>query len=154
MVFTGVVTSPNHPANYPDSLERTQTLQVEEGLILSLQFIAFNIERESIYHSDMEYKSACLYDHLTITDGDGTTLMGKSCGSTSDGNIVIEGESIFKSIGSSLPANVTSRSNMVNLIFSTNVYNAKSGWNVSWTAVTPGKPHNISLMVGWYFLSS
>ena len=84
-------------------------IQVEEGLILSLQFTAFDIESHS----------TCDYDHLTITDGDGTTLMEKSC-------------------GSSLPAAITSRTNSVTLIFSTDDSYAKTGWSVNWTAVTPG----------------
>ena len=84
-------------------------IQVEEGLILSLQFTAFDIESHS----------TCAYDHLTITDGDGTTLMEKSC-------------------GSSLPAAITSRTNSVTLIFSTDDSYAKTGWSVNWTAVTPG----------------
>merc|ERR1719500_732127 len=105
----GEVTSPNYPNNYPNGLLKTETIQVEEGLILSLQFTAFDIESHS----------TCAYDHLTITDGDGTTLMEKSC-------------------GSSLPATITSRTNSVTLIFTTDDSYAKTGWSVNWTAVTPG----------------
>ena len=130
MLFTtGFVTSPNYPGNYPNNLEKTETIQVEEGLILSLQFTAFDIESHP----------TCLKDHLTITDGDGTTLMEKSCGSSSDGNILIGGQSI----GSSLPATILSTSNVVNLVFRTDDYNGMhgsgSGWSVSWIAVTPGE---------------
>ena len=102
-----MVTSPNYPDYYPNNLEKTETIHVEQGLILSLQFIAFNVE----------YHSTCLYDHLTITDGDGTTLMEKSCGSLMwySNGIVIGGENI----GSSLPPAIRSRSNTVNLVFST-----------------------------------
>ena len=88
----------------------TETIQVEQGLILSLQFTAF----------DIEFESTCYYDHLTIMDGDGTTLMEKSC-------------------GSSLPADITSKSNVVNLVFSTDFIITLSGWSVSWSAVTPGE---------------
>ena len=83
---------------------------MEQGLVLLLQFTAF----------DIEYDPACIWDHLTITDGNGTTLMEKSCGST-------------------LPADIASRSNVVNLAFSTNGWNEKTGWSVSWIAVTPGE---------------
>ena len=110
MELTGEVTSPNYPGNYTNNLEKTETLQVEEGLILSLQFTAFDIESHS----------TCGYDHLTITDGDGTTLMEKSC-------------------GSSLPADIISTSNIVKLVFSTNFVNTRPGWSVSWSAVTPGE---------------
>ena len=124
---TGNVTSPNYPDNYPYSIEKTDTIQVDQGLILSLQFAAFDIHT---------WDSTCSYDHLTITDGDGTTLMEKSCGSSSNGNIVIGGQSM----SSFLPPNITSTSNIVKLVFSTDGTGVTmSGWSVSWTAVTPGE---------------
>ena len=110
LLTAGVVTSPNYPNNYTNNFERTDTIQVAEGLIISLQFSAFQIE----------YHSTCDFDHLTITDGDGTTLMEKSC-------------------GFSLPAAITSRSNMTKVVFSTDGSNTESGFSLSWTAVTPGE---------------
>ena len=93
-------------------------IKVEEGLILSLQFTAFNIE----------YHSTCSYDHLTIMDGDGTTLMEKSCGTT-------------------IPAAIRSTSKIVNLVFSTDdVDGGNSGWSVSWSAVTPGECQQCNLV--------
>ena len=107
------MTSPNYPENYPNNLERSETIQVEQGLILSLQFTAFDIE--------VRWTGSCDYDHLTIMDGDGTTLMEKSCGTT-------------------LPANITSKSNIVKLVFITNSGDGgNSGWSVSWSAMTPGE---------------
>ena len=76
---------------------------------LMLQFTAFNIQSHS----------SCAFDYLNVTDGDGTTLLGKACGST-------------------LPANITSFSNVINLFFKTNADGTASGWSVSWSAVTPG----------------
>ena len=66
-----------------------------------------------------ESSASCVYDHLNITDGDGTTLMGKTC-------------------GASLPANVTSVSNVINLVFKTDGSGSKKGWRVSWGAVRAG----------------
>ena len=77
---------------------------------MSLQFTAFDIESHV----------TCRFDHLTIMDGDGTTLMEKSC-------------------GSSLPAAITSRSNMIKVVFSTDGSGTRSGFSLSWTAVTPGE---------------
>ena len=108
---TGVVTSPNYPDNYPNNLEETETIEVEQGLVLSLQFTAFDIEYSS---------SDCDYDHLTIMDGDGTNLMEKNCGTT-------------------LPADITSTSNMVKLVLSTDHTGTRTGYSVSWIAVTPGE---------------
>ena len=113
-------------------------IQVEQGLILSLQFTAFDIEEPGYDYDYDTYEyddSLTCYDHLTITDGDGTTLMEKSCGSTSDGNILIGDQSI----GSSLPANITSTSNIVKLVFSTSSSTTRPGWSISWMAVTPGE---------------
>ena len=76
---------------------------------LMLQFTAFNIQSHS----------SCAFDYLNVTDGDGTTLLGKACGST-------------------LPANITSSSNVINLFFKTNADGTASGWSVSWSVVTPG----------------
>ena len=109
---TGVVTSPNYPGNYPNNLQdETQTIEAEQGRILSLQFTAFDIE---------DGYNTCDWDHLTITDGDGTTLMEKSCGTT-------------------LPSDITSTSNIVNLVFSSDSGTTRPGWSVSWSAVTPGE---------------
>ena len=124
LLTTGVVTSPNYPDFYPDNLELTETVEVEEGLVLSLEFYAFNIEAEydydyATYEYDYDSLIGC-YDHLTIMDGDGTTLMEKRC-------------------GSSLPNAIRSRSNTVKLIFSTDTDYTESGWGLSWTAVTSGE---------------
>ena len=100
-----MVTSANFPSNYPNNHENTETIRVEEGLVIALKFTAFDIE----YHSD------CSYDHLMIEDGDGTTLMGKKCGDI-------------------LPADIVSKSNVVQLHFSTDGSVTKSGWSVDWTA--------------------
>ena len=105
----GVVSSPNFPNNYPNNLEKTEIIEVQQGMIIALHFLAFNI------HSS----SAC-QDYLAIMDNDGTPLMERRCGST-------------------LPKNITSTSNNVTLKFITNRARSNSGWSLSWSAVTPGK---------------
>ena len=97
-------------------------IEVEQGLILSLTFSAFDI------HSS----GGSCNDHLTITDGDGTTLMEKSCGS------------------SSLAA-ITSISNMIKLYFSTDGSGTSTGWNVSWTAVTAGECQLVVILFNGIF---
>ena len=53
---TGVVTSPNYPDVYPNNLEKTDTIKVEEGLIISLQFTAFDIDEYSwTFRGNYEY---------------------------------------------------------------------------------------------------
>ena len=101
-------------------------LRVKEGLILILQFTAFDIEQCS---SPTEGDCAC--DYLTITDGDGTTLMDKTCGGSTYGHLVIGGQSK----GSLLPT-VISRSNIVFIMFTTSDSIARSGWSLTWPVVS------------------
>ena len=61
----------------------------------------------------------CTCDHVEIKDGEGKTLMDKSCGN------------------SLLPVIVTN-SNTVEIFFRTDAIRARSGWSLSWAAVTPG----------------
>ena len=134
LLSAGVVTSPDFPGNYPDSLEETERLEVEQGMILLLEFTAFDIEP----HSD------CGFDHLTIMDGNGATLMEKSCGSA--GNLVIGGEKT----NFTLPPNVWSWSNKVNLVFVTDGGGTRPGWSVSWSAVTPGECPSFVQFAWWF----
>merc|ERR1712013_705937 len=92
----GVVTSTNFPNNYPNDQNKTHTIRVGEGLVIGLKFTAFNVE------SDCDDCYDCEYDYLVIEDGDGTTLMEKRCGNT-------------------LPSGIVSKSNIVNLHFTTDV---------------------------------
>merc|ERR1712107_554292 len=95
----------------------------KEGQLVSLHFTAFEIF----------YQDQCHYDHLTITDNDGTVLLEKCCGPSTDGNIIIGDESI----NSTVPANITSNTNSVKLYFRTNNDNGRLGWSIAWTEVTP-----------------
>ena len=103
---TGNVTSPNHPGNYPPSLGTTATIQVEEGFVILLQFTVFHTHNCN--------------DRLTITDGDGTTLLGRAC-------------------GSSLPNKIKSSSNFIEMFFKTDSKDTQKGWSANWIAVTAGK---------------
>ena len=105
---------------------------MEQGSLLLLQFTAFDIEFFDGKSNDV---LANCNDHLTITDGDGTTLMEKSCGPHINGSILV-GDKIS---GSFLPVPVRSRSNIVNLMFSSDGGIAWPGWSLSWSAVTAGK---------------
>ena len=79
---------------------------------MSLEFNAFNI------HSS----SGRCNDHLTITDGNGTSLFWFNCGSLT---------APFTAF--------TSISDTINIKFVTDSYSTESGWSLSWTAVTPGE---------------
>ena len=118
---TGVLASPNYPSNYPNNLERTSKIEVEEGLLIVLQFTAFDIESHPC--------SYCECDHLTIKDGDGTTLLEKACGWPSEG-FIYGGRWT-----SSLPTSIRSRSNMVEIHFKTDGQVTKSGWSITWSSL-------------------
>ena len=115
-------------------------IKVEQGLLLLLQFTAFDIQPFRLMGrpNDILFCS----DHLTIMDGDGTILMEKSCGPHMNGSIYVEDETSWRQVaGPSLPAPMRSRSNIVNLMFSSDgggVGINWGGWSLSWSAVTPG----------------
>ena len=121
MKATGVVTSPNHPGDYPLNLNKTETIEVESGKILRLEFTHFAVGGDP---------SACeSWDFVKITDGDGTTLMDNSCGYSDQPS----SSTYF------LPPIITTRSNRVEIFFHTDGSDARSGWSLSWSAVTPGE---------------
>ena len=72
------------------------------------------------------FHTANCHDHLAIMDGDGTTLVSKAC-------------------GTSMPTNITSASNTINLLFTTDGSSSKEGWSVSWVAVAPGESRTSSV---------
>ena len=119
LIATGAVTSPHHPFNY--ALEKTETIEVKSGDILRLEFTNFTIYGDP---------TACdIYDYVEITDGDGTTLMDKSCGDSSRN----PSDPIHF-----LPPVITSRSSRVAIFFNTGGSWTGSGWSLRWSAVTPG----------------
>ena len=61
-----MVTSPNYPCNYPNKLNRTTTITAKEGMVVELEFTAFNTYSGS--------------DTLTILDNDGTVLSKERSG--------------------------------------------------------------------------
>ena len=82
------------------------------GLVLSIQFTAFDVDITNT-------NTARCRDYLKMIDGDGTTLMDKTCGSY-------------------LPGAITSTSNTVRFYFTSTSWFSKSGWSLNWTAVTAG----------------
>ena len=117
----GVVASPNHPDDYPRNVDKKQTIEVESGKILRLEFTHFAVW----VCSDV---NTCSCDFVKITDGDGTTLMDNSCG--------------YSDPSSSwyfMPPIITTRSNRVEIFFHTDGRTTRSGWSLSWSAVTPGE---------------
>ena len=132
---TGVVTSPNHPDDYPDNLDKTEIIQVESGKMLRLEFTHFGVYACGDINTSNQIKyivqsdSSCSCDFVKITDGDGTTLMDNSCG-YSDRD---PSSSLYF-----LPPIITTRSNRVEIFFHTDGRGTTTGWSLSWSAVIPG----------------
>ena len=126
---TGVVTSPNHPANYPTNLDKTETVEVESGKLLRLEFTHFDVQSSGSTCQGSSCQINCYDDYVKITDGNGTTLMDKSCGSSSTDP---------SSFWYFLPPILTTGSNRVEILFHTNGIHQSTGWSLSWSAVTPG----------------
>ena len=98
---------------------KTETIQVEIGKVLRLEFTRFAV---SVCDN-------CTCDHVEIKDGDGKTLMDKSCG---DSSISSSSSGYFQ------PPVIVTNTNTVEIFFHTDAKNSKSGWSLSWAAVTPG----------------
>ena len=110
--------TPNFPGKYPNNLRKTETIEVEIGKILLLEFTYFDVE-------DCGNITTCPCDFVKIRDGDGITLMDRSCGYSS-----LE--------PSHLPLQIMTRSNRVEIFFSTDDDQTTTGWSLRWRAVTPG----------------
>merc|ERR1711913_1171 len=104
---SGSLTSRNFPSNYPNNLDTEEDISVAAGERIKLQFIDFKIEDHS----------SCAYDYLMVKDDDGTVLLDKTCGST-------------------LPKDVTSRTNTVIVIFHSDGSVSDSGWRIDWQKLT------------------
>ena len=86
-------------------------IEVEEGLVVALRF-------GSNWDITDCYSPSCPCDHLIIRDGDGTTLVEKTCGTRP-------------------PRSVTSKTNRVEIYFET-IFST-SVWRLTWSAETPGE---------------
>ena len=133
--LAGVVTSPNYPDNYPNLVHKTESIQVESGKVLRLEFTHFDVWA-------CRDLTTCPCDYVKIIDGNGTALMDNSCGYSSFDP---------SHPGYFLPPAITSSSNRVEVLFHTNGRDATAGWSLSWIAVTPGEcKQNIFFTSKWF----
>ena len=92
---------------------------MESGKVLRIEFTYF-----AVWIAPM-----CPNDYVNVTDGDGTTLMGKGCGYI---NRSPTSSGYFK------PPIITTMTNTVDIFFHTDGSGTQNGWSLNWTAVTPG----------------
>ena len=99
--------SRNYPDDYPSGALE-ETIQVTEGKVIKLHFTHFNTEPR--------------HDVLTIMDMD------------FDSGKYVE---LGRFDGSSIPDDIVSQSNIVDILFYPDNSGARSGWRLEWTEVDP-----------------
>ena len=121
LLSTGVVTSPNYPTcNYPNNLNTTETISVEEGMVVVLEFTAFDTESGD--------------DKLTIRDGDGTILMQERSGDCLPGKIWSRTNVVHLHF-------YTDDFNYDYDYDYLDSSTTRTGWSANWTASTPTGDH-------------
>jgi len=105
-VESGSVQSDNYPSDYPVNQDKTYEISVAAGKKIKMTFAAFSLENAW----------RCGWDYLTIVDGNGRELLGKSCGSVK-------------------PATVTSQTNKVKVVFHSDYSVTSTGFKIDWVSV-------------------
>lgn len=108
----GVVTSPNHPSNYPADEDCTLTIDARQNVLFKIQFEALSIEEDD--------DGACSYDSLTIIDGSKRTDF----------------------CGSAIPLDYTSKGNKILLKFLSDSSYELAGFKLSFSTVEGPKAPN------------
>ena len=112
---SGVMMSPNFPANYPNDLHERKTIEVAKGSVINIHF------------TDYELESPDQVDYLEITDGDGTLLGHFGAAHYVDNS---GGGGHRKGIKIS---DITSVTEIVHVLFHTDESVARSGWRLEWS---------------------
>ena len=128
---------------YSNNFRRTDVITVDQGSLVEVRFTSFDVEEGS---------KSCPYDHLTVTDGNGTVLINRICGRANGnagygsgdgygyGNNSSEenGNSSTVSKDNILDITITSNTNVLLFTFVTDYSVTGSGWSADWRSVTPG----------------
>ena len=101
-----LVTSPNYPKNYPANQNKEYPIKAATGYVIEVVFSDFTLEA----------KADCSADWVQVMDGDGTELLKKSCGTTK-------------------PAKITSKTNIVKIKFKSDSTYHYKGFRAEWKAV-------------------
>ncbi|XP_040286182.1 mannan-binding lectin serine protease 2 isoform X1 [Bufo bufo] len=101
---SGEIISPDFPKIYPKMTNCRYRIQVEEGFFILLRFLHFDVES----HPDV----VCPYDRLQIIAG---------------------GKALPPLCGESLPPEIDTRSNKVDIVFTTDESGRHTGWKMQYT---------------------
>merc|ERR1719295_2429104 len=121
---SGLLTSPNYPAYYPNDLHERKTIQVAKGNIINIHITDFEVDWK---------------DYLEITDGDGSWL-----GHFGDDQYMKNGKGGERMVryfteprrGINI-SDITSFTETVHVLFHTDWSNALSGWRLEWSSAVP-----------------
>uniref|UniRef100_A0A2A4JDL6 Cubilin n=2 Tax=Heliothis virescens TaxID=7102 RepID=A0A2A4JDL6_HELVI len=119
----GVIESPGYPSNYEMNLNCLWTIQVPKGNTINVTFTHFDIYRSRrfgypAWRSYRPYPNRVVYgdcqlDYLQTKELSDPNYSEKLCGST-------------------IPAMITTRSNALQIKFTTGIYVARSGFRLEW----------------------
>ena len=117
---SGLLTSPNYPAYYPNDLHERKTIQVAKGNIINIRITDFEVEWK---------------DYLEITDGDGSWL-----GHFGEDHYMKNGKGGERMVryfteprrGINI-SDITSFTETVHVLFHTDWTDARSGWRLEWS---------------------
>merc|ERR1719209_1618727 len=115
---SGVMTSPNFSAAYPNDLHERKTIEVAKGSVINIHF------------TDYELESPDQVDYLEVTDGDGTLL-----GHFGAAHYVDNGEGGRRK-GIKI-SDLTSVTEVVHVLFHTDDSVTRSGWRLEWSSAPP-----------------
>ena len=85
---SGTFSSKNFPSSYPINFDETKTIEVDSGRRIKVTFTAFSLEQgwncvwDYLQVGHLTTDTEHLTRHLQVTDGDGSVLLKKSCGTT------------------------------------------------------------------------
>ena len=99
MLNTRSISSPNFPENYPIGAYLYYVLEAPKGRKIDILFKYF----------DIRFEQRCTNDWVVILDSDGSDLLQRSCGDT-------------------IPAPITSRTNQATLVFFSNTFSTRQGF--------------------------
>jgi len=115
---SGVMTSPNFPAAYPNDLHERKTIEVAKGSVINIHF------------TDYELESPDQVDYLEVTDGDGTLLGHFGAAHYVDNSEGGRRKGIKIS-------DLTSVTEVVHVLFHTDDSVTRSGWRLEWSSASP-----------------
>ena len=121
--FPGDATSPNYPKDYPDNVEKINTIQAKSNDILLLEFTDLAVEA-------CGGVDTCSCDHVNVTDETGAALMNKTCGYS---NRKPKEKYPFK------PPVIKSTSNTVRIFFHSDGLYTRNGWSLKWISISAGQ---------------